>query len=248
MVLVELLCQWGVCVDVIFIYWDVDFGMVDVCNVCLVDENEMVLVQFKCGEFDVLVNICMLIEGIDVLGVQMVFLIWQIISCILLIQMVGWVLWGLKFGGIEEVYVVFFIDDWKQYINWVCWDDLFSQEVDDQICEVVLRLFVEFVSIDFIVYFVCEFDLQDLVEVFFLILLLFGWYVVSYDVVVQFRVEVILEDENVEQVELGDDIEMVCQFILVYSQDQVSYLWMFQEFDQVWFDDFGEVEFGEVVQ
>lgn len=246
--LVELLRQRGVRADAIFTHRDADPGTVDVRNARSADENETVLAQFKRGELDVLVNIRMLTEGTDVPGAQTVFLTRQPTSRILLTQMVGRALRGPKFGGTEEAYVVSFIDDWKQHINWARWDDLLSQEVDDQTREAAPRLPVELVSIDLIAHLARELDPQDLVEVPFLTLLPLGWYVVSYDAAVQPRVEATPEDENAEQAEPGDDIETVRQLIPVYSQDQASYLRMFQELDQVRLDDFGEVELGEAAQ
>lgn len=61
----------------------------------------------------------MLTEGTDLPNVQTVFLTRPTTSTILMTQMVGRALRGQKAGGTEKAYVVSFIDNWEDKINWV---------------------------------------------------------------------------------------------------------------------------------
>ncbi len=85
-------------------------------------ENINALEEFKNNNLEVIVNIRMLTEGTDVPNVDSVFLTRQTTSEILLTQMVGRALRGPRFGGTEDAHLVFFIDNWKQQINWAKWD------------------------------------------------------------------------------------------------------------------------------
>lgn len=60
----------------------------------------------------------MLTEGTDVPDVNTVFLTRQTTSKILLTQMVGRALHGTAFKGTEKAYIVSFIDNWQQVIDW----------------------------------------------------------------------------------------------------------------------------------
>jgi superfamily II DNA or RNA helicase len=84
--------------------------------------NTEALDKFRNNEIDVIINIKMLTEGTDVPDVDSIFLTRQTTSEILLTQMVGRALRGPKFGGSEDANLVFFIDNWKQQINWAIWD------------------------------------------------------------------------------------------------------------------------------
>jgi superfamily II DNA or RNA helicase len=101
---------------------DADTGGNNAQNYRDQDENARVLAQFRRNEIDVIINIRMLTEGTDVPDVQTVFLTRQTTSAILLTQMVGRALRGPKFGGTKEAYIVPFIDDWRQIINWASFD------------------------------------------------------------------------------------------------------------------------------
>lgn len=85
-------------------------------------ENIKALEKFRNNELDVIVNIRMLTEGTDVPKINTVFLTRQTTSEILLTQMVGRALRGPRFGGTDDANLVFFIDNWKQQINWAAWD------------------------------------------------------------------------------------------------------------------------------
>ncbi|MHC5775035.1 DEAD/DEAH box helicase family protein [Nostoc sp.] len=82
-------------------------------------ENSEKIKKFRNGELEVLINVEMLTEGIDLPNVQTVFLTRPTTSTILMTQMIGRALRGQKAGGTEKAYVVSFIDDWENKINWV---------------------------------------------------------------------------------------------------------------------------------
>ncbi len=95
------------------------------------ENNLEVIEKFKNDELDVLVNVRMLTEGTDVPNVQTVFLTRQTTSQILLTQMVGRALRGPRCGGTKEAYIVSFIDDWQQLINWAQYDELQAMEIEE---------------------------------------------------------------------------------------------------------------------
>jgi superfamily II DNA or RNA helicase len=82
-------------------------------------ENKEKIERFRNKEFDVLINVNILTEGVDVPNVQSVFLARPTISPILMTQMIGRGLRGEKAGGTKEAYIVSFIDDWKDKVAWV---------------------------------------------------------------------------------------------------------------------------------
>ncbi|GBE93179.1 helicase-related protein [Nostoc cycadae] len=82
-------------------------------------DNSEKIKKFRNGELEVLINVEMLTEGTDLPNVQTVFLTRPTASTILMTQMIGRALRGQKAGGTEKAYVVSFIDDWEDKINWV---------------------------------------------------------------------------------------------------------------------------------
>lgn len=83
------------------------------------EENERKIKAFRNGELDVLVNVNILTEGTDIPNIQTIFLTRQTTSKILLNQMIGRGLRGVKAGGTEHANIVSFIDNWKYKINWI---------------------------------------------------------------------------------------------------------------------------------
>lgn len=83
------------------------------------EENSEKIRRFREGVLEVLINVNILTEGTDIPNVQTVFLTRQTTSSILLNQMIGRGLRGVKAGGTKEAYIVSFIDDWKYKINWI---------------------------------------------------------------------------------------------------------------------------------
>jgi superfamily II DNA or RNA helicase len=84
-----------------------------------VKENSEKIKRFRAGKLEVLINVEMLTEGTDLPNVQTVFLTRPTTSTLLMTQMIGRALRGQKAGGTEKAYVVSFIDNWEDKINWV---------------------------------------------------------------------------------------------------------------------------------
>ncbi|BAY24668.1 type III restriction enzyme res subunit [Calothrix sp. NIES-2100] len=82
-------------------------------------DNKEKIQKFRNGELEVLINVEILTEGTDLPNVQTVFLTRPTTSTILMTQMIGRALRGQKAGGTEKAYVVSFIDEWEDKINWV---------------------------------------------------------------------------------------------------------------------------------
>lgn len=91
-------------------------------------ENSNKIKQFRNGELEVLINVQILTEGIDLPNVQTVFLTRPTTSTILMTQMIGRGLRGQRAGGTEKAYLVSFIDNWENKINWVNPEKLHRQE------------------------------------------------------------------------------------------------------------------------
>jgi len=129
----EALRRHSVKADAIYSHVDSNLGNATARNRRTSAENAKVLQDFRDGKLDVLINIRMATEGTDVPDVQTVFLTRQTTSQILLTQMVGRALRGPKFGGTEKAFIVSFIDNWKQRINWAAYDQLAPGLADESI-------------------------------------------------------------------------------------------------------------------
>ena len=174
---------------------------------------------------------------------------------ILLTQMIGRALRGPKFGGTDEAYIVSFIDDWKQNINWARWDDLLDMEVDPSGFATKPRPVLELVSNELVAHLARELDAAATVNIPFLTLIPVGWYNVNYDAAVR---PATVTPESGEQPEdqqaslandaAPDNVETVRQLIPVYSTDQASYVRLFKELDKVNLDDFSDIELGDKAQ
>ena len=90
--------------------------------------NKDVLKKFEKGELQVLINVNILTEGTDLPKVQTVFLARPTTSSILMTQMIGRGLRGQKAGGTKEAYIVSFVDNWQDKIDWVNPEKLFIEE------------------------------------------------------------------------------------------------------------------------
>jgi len=93
-----------------------------------VKDNTDKIERFRKGEFDVLINVEMLTEGTDLPNVQTVFLTRPTTSTIQMTQMIGRALRGTQAGGTEKAYVVSFIDEWENKINWINPEKLHVEE------------------------------------------------------------------------------------------------------------------------
>lgn len=88
------------------------------------EDNDRKIEQYRNGELDVLINVNILTEGTDLPKTHTVFLARPTTSKILMTQMVGRALRGVKAGGTKEAYIVSFIDDWDNKIAWESPDKL----------------------------------------------------------------------------------------------------------------------------
>ncbi|MGL4669121.1 MAG: DEAD/DEAH box helicase family protein [Methanobacteriaceae archaeon] len=91
-------------------------------------ENQKNIKKFREGDLEVLINVNILTEGMDLPETQTIFLTRPTISSILMTQMIGRGLRGPKAGGSEELYIVSFIDEWKDKIAWVNPENLLIEE------------------------------------------------------------------------------------------------------------------------
>ncbi|MFT3947885.1 MAG: DEAD/DEAH box helicase family protein [Agriterribacter sp.] len=109
-------------------------------------DNKNKIAKFRNEEIEVLINVNILTEGTDVPNVQSIFLARPTISSILMTQMIGRGLRGLKAGGTKEAYIVSFIDDWQNRVSWVNPEKLFIEDnidfndVDRETKKKILRL------------------------------------------------------------------------------------------------------------
>jgi len=106
-------------------------------------ENKDKIDSFRKGELDVLINVNILTEGTDVPNVQSIFLTRPTISTILMTQMIGRGLRGLKAGGTKEAFIVSFVDNWRNKVAWVNPEKLFIEEnidFDDKDHETIKHL------------------------------------------------------------------------------------------------------------
>ena len=93
-------------------------------------ENEEKIEKYRNKEINVLINVNILTEGVDLPQTQTVFLARPTVSTILMTQMVGRALRGVKAGGTAQAYIVSFIDDWDKRIAWVNPESLFEGNND----------------------------------------------------------------------------------------------------------------------
>ena len=90
-------------------------------------ENMRVITEYANGKLDVLVNVNILTEGVDLPKTQSVFLARPTVSKILMTQMIGRALRGVKAGGTTEANIVAFMDNWRDRINWVNPESVFDE-------------------------------------------------------------------------------------------------------------------------
>lgn len=82
-------------------------------------KNKEVIEKFRKNEFDVLVNVEIMTEGVDVPDTKTVFMTRPTKSDSLMMQMIGRALRGPKMGGTEEAYIVDFVDFWDRFPLWL---------------------------------------------------------------------------------------------------------------------------------
>ena len=204
----ETLRSQGVKADAIYSHVDSSLGSAAARNRRTSAENSKVLQDFRDGKLDVLINIRMATEGTDVPDVQTVFLTRQTTSQILLTQMVGRALRGPKFGGTEKAYIVSFIDNWKQRINWAAYDQLAPGLADESIPEYGKRPPLQLISIDLVRRLARQMDSGINVNPApYKAFLPIGWYRVEY----------------YARAEGSDDVEPVGQLVMVYEDEKPSF-------------------------
>lgn len=204
----EALRKRGVRADAIYSHVDANPGSVEGRARRRATENATVLADFRAGKLDVLVNIRMATEGTDVPDVQTVFLTRQTTSQILLTQMVGRALRGPKFGGTDQAFIVSFIDDWRQRINWAAYDRLAPGLADETVPEYGVRPPLQLISIDLVRRLARQMDAGVNVNPGpFRTFLPVGWYRVEY----------------AARVEGTDDDESVGLLVMVFEDERRSF-------------------------
>jgi ATP-dependent helicase IRC3 len=204
----EMLIQREVRAGVIYSHVDADPGSAEARNKRKKDENAKVLEAFRHNDLDVLINVRMLTEGTDVPDVQTVFLTRQTTSKILLTQMVGRALRGPKFGGTESAYIVAFIDNWKQAINWAGYDQLAEGIADESIPEYGKRPPLQLISIELVRQLVRQMDSGlNITPGPFLTLMPIGWYRIEFEALA----------------EGSEDTETVRLLAMVFEDESESY-------------------------
>lgn len=175
--------------------------------------NDVALKRFRDGEIQVLVNIRMLTEGVDVPEAQTVFLTRQTTSSILLTQMVGRALRGPKFGGTEHAYIVSFIDDWREVIQWARYEAPRGAEESSKATPRV-RQVVELVSIALVRQLAEAIDSGKSASTGpFASLMPVGWYEVEYESTV----------ERYDHARGADDVESVHRLVMVFDGERASF-------------------------
>ena len=89
-------------------------------------ENDRKLAAYRDGKLQILINVNILTEGVDLPQTKTVFLARPTVSSILMTQMIGRALRGVKAGGTASAYIVSFIDNWNEHIAWVNPESLFG--------------------------------------------------------------------------------------------------------------------------
>lgn len=216
----------GIKVGTVYSHIDADPGNADARNKRTQDENSKVLEAFRKNELDVLINVRMLTEGTDVPNVNTVFLTRQTTSKILLTQMVGRALRGLRFGGTEKAYIVSFIDDWQKAINWAEYDPLDETPVDiDKLSNNGEKQAIQLISIDLVRQLISQMDSgNNISPVPFLSLIPIGWYQVKFEA----------------STEGKDNTEYVRSLIMVFEHEQKNYQNFIGHLKLVRIDEFSE--------
>ncbi|MGB5962096.1 MAG: DEAD/DEAH box helicase family protein [Coleofasciculaceae cyanobacterium] len=200
------------------------YTKVDKSSSAVIADHQEVLEQFRNGDLEVLINIQMLTEGTDVPNAQTVFLTRQTTSNILITQMIGRALRGPQFGGTNEAYIVSFIDNWKQVINWGKAD--FSGGKNDDIPEYGGQAPLDLISIELVRRWADQVAMGE-GRLFspFLTLLPLGWYLLKFQTVVS-------ESEDNE----------VLQLLLVFDNEKESYEKFIQSLTQAKSKAFAEID------
>ncbi|MDZ4873231.1 MAG: hypothetical protein CLLPBCKN_002627 [Chroococcidiopsis cubana SAG 39.79] len=199
--------QYEIKVDTIYSHIDADPSSADARNKRNENTNKQVLKAFHKNELDVLINVRMLTEGTDVPDVQTVFLTRQTTSQILMTQMVGRALRGTQFGGTESAYIVSFIDNWQQAINWAEYE-IEKLPTIDTVQPIGERVAMQLISIDLLRRLIEQINSGVNVNTHpFITQMPLGWYRVQLEVMKE-------EDESTE---------IAQQLVMVFEHEKASY-------------------------
>ena len=223
----------GIRVGTIYSHIDADPGSADARNKRGKDENATALEAFRNNQLDVLINIRMLTEGTDVPDVNTVFLTRQTTSKILLTQMVGRALRGTAFKGTEKAYIVSFIDNWQQVIDWSEYELEGTLIADEPAPKPSERLPMQLISIDLVRRLIRQMDSGvNISPVPFLTFMPIGWYRVEFETltegnettgIVQ-RLIIVFENEKANYEEFIKFLESVEEFELkAFIEPNVSF-------------------------
>jgi len=114
------LIEKGIRAEAVYSMVEANPGSAELRNKRTTTDNERIIKEFSEGKYDVLINVRMLTEGVDVPDIKTVMLTRQTTSSILMTQMIGRALRGIRAGGgphKSEANIVLFIDNWKGLIN-----------------------------------------------------------------------------------------------------------------------------------
>ncbi len=171
------------------------------------EDNRRVLEDFKAGKLDVILNVRMLTEGTDLPDAESAFITRQTTSRNLLTQMVGRALRGPKFGGTEKAHLVFFMDNWRQLINWAEYEMPDGGE-EDELKKYAERPPLQYISIELVRKLAIQMDSGlNRNQIPFLQLLPAGWYVVDYTA----------------QINGSDNLEQVKRLVMVFDHEKGHY-------------------------
>jgi len=90
--------------------------------------NKDAVDDFRNNKIQVIINVNILTEGVDLPDAQSIFLTRPTKSKILLTQMIGRGLRGPEANGSEVAYIVSFIDNWDNLVDWISPKELINDE------------------------------------------------------------------------------------------------------------------------
>ena len=151
---------------------------------------------------------------------QTVFLTRQTTSKILLKQMVGRALRGPKFRGTVNAYIVSFIDNWQQHINWAAYNEIEEgPPADEEQPAYGPRPPLQLVSIELVRRLARQMDSGlSINSARYTAWLPVGWYQVEYDAAV--RDDVVDTSDGGSDEAVPDSVESVRGLIMVYEGER----------------------------
>lgn len=196
-------------------------------------ENARTLERFRNGELEALVNIRMLTEGTDVPDINTIFLTRQTTSKILLTQMIGRALRGPNFKGTDKAFIVSFIDDWKQKINWAEWDPLDETLPEEEgPFTPIKKPPIDLISIDLIRHLSQVMHQHNNMELDpFLKSIPVGWYQTNFYA---------LTDSNGEEETEEEDYAPISRLLMVFDEEKDKYEELMDDLETIDLSDYEE--------